>query len=56
MKFFCLALAAALTASGQPLERLLEETPRHLRMGEEREWNEFPERAELTELVIPFDA
>jgi hypothetical protein len=46
-------VAAQATPSG---DRVITERMHHLRSGAEREWAEFPERAEASELVLAFQA
>ena len=50
------ALAIAALQSSAPADLVITARTHHLRSGADREWAEFPERAEGAELVIPFDA
>src|SRR5688500_13281863 len=50
------ALAIAALQSSEPVDLVITGRTHHLRSGADREWAEFPARAEGAELVIPFDA
>ncbi|MCE9604227.1 MAG: CehA/McbA family metallohydrolase [Planctomycetia bacterium] len=49
------SLAAVTVEQARGAEQVLEPKLRHLRNAEPREWSEFPERAEATELRLPFE-
>ena len=57
---FAALLGAALVAAALPAapaaDLVLTGRMHHLRLGDAREWDEFPERAEAAALVLPFDA
>ena len=53
---FLVILLAAAAVTLQAAERVLEPAFRHLRNAEPREWSDFAERAEASELVLPFEA
>lgn len=56
MPFLVLLLLPAVGLPAVPSELALSDRMHHLRSNADREWAEFPERAEATQLALPFDA